>query len=194
MSKSSKYPVDPAWTEEFKHEEERCAEIAQAHGELKRPVLLDWSGRLYKTAGKAWRSYPYSWDAQGRVQLSSKLWPLMTPFMRTDTIRHELAHVYAPPGSSHGEVWQEWAVRFGAEPSACYQLSAENFQCVDTLRAVQGETIRACPRCGGKVKLTKRFLRKFLRTPFFRPLHRKCGGQLDDVWMLQVCADMGVSG
>ena len=113
----SKYPVNPAWTDEFKHEEERCAEIAQAHGELKRPILLDWSGRLYKTAGKAWRSYPYSWDAQGRVQLSSKLWPLMTPFMRTNTIRHELAHVYAPPGSSTSSASTHCAL-FKARPFA----------------------------------------------------------------------------
>ena len=37
-----------------------------------------------------------------------------------DVILHEIAHVLAGAGASHGPLWMSWCVKIGARPERCY--------------------------------------------------------------------------
>jgi len=93
------------------------------------------------------------------------------PAERRDTILHEVAHLVVwarwrwrrlqysastephPPG--HGEEWQGWARRMGAEPRA--KTSAEGFKAARNARRKRLEkTVAVCTRCGYAVKRMRR--------------------------------------
>jgi len=66
-----------------------------------------------------------------------------------DTVRHEVAHAVAGPGTGHGPVWQAEATRLGADPTARYDVAdaGEKMQAVMTEKrewicvSVRGETV-----------------------------------------------------
>lgn len=71
-----------------------------------------------------------------------------------NTIRHELAHVFAPRGAHHGYEWKVWAKKLGAKPERCHNVKLENIH----------KWNATCPSCGKE--------RKYVRKP---RVTRSCG-------------------
>lgn len=42
-----------------------------------------------------------------------------------DTVRHEMAHALAGPGTNHGVAWRHWCAKTGANPERCLDLPVE---------------------------------------------------------------------
>lgn len=75
------------------------------------------------------------------ITLSAPIIALNSWQATLDTIRHELAHALVGPGHAHDRVWQEMAVRLGAEPKA---------RC--TSKTPDARYLLYCMRCGAMVR------------------------------------------
>ena len=103
--------------------------LAAQSGAAPVSVAFGWNNRLKTAFGWAWVV-----DAAARtakVELSVRWWVVLTAAERANVVRHELAHVWAEleqEGSDHGLFWQEWALRFGADPTATIAVSEAAFK------------------------------------------------------------------
>lgn len=94
---------------------ERAATNPEALRRLKTTPTVAWNKRITAALGrcKCWH------DGRRQVELSTK-WAKHLPLSEwRDVILHELAHAAAPANVWHGQVWKNWAVRFGADPTRC---------------------------------------------------------------------------
>jgi predicted SprT family Zn-dependent metalloprotease len=75
------------------------------------------------------------------ISLSAPIIALNSWQETLDTIRHEVAHALVGPGHAHDQVWQEMAVRLGAQPKA---------RC--TSKTPRARYQLFCMRCGSLVR------------------------------------------
>ena len=90
-----------------------------------------------------------------------------------DTIRHELAHIYAGIEAGHGHVWKSVARRFGANPNRCHdkvlttrlKYVAQCGTCDEKYyRARKPKGVHACSRCCNGV-FNKKYVISFVNNP-----------------------------
>jgi predicted SprT family Zn-dependent metalloprotease len=84
------------------------------------------------------RTLGLCWYERKVIALSVHLCELNPPEIVEDTIRHEIAHALAGPGTGHGPVWQAMAREVGADPKRA---------CTDCVMPV-GRWQATCPGCG----------------------------------------------
>lgn len=119
--------------------------IAHTHELLAEFGVEGWNvvmnARLTQTYGRC------NYTAR-KIEISTKLAKINSADRTEDTIRHEIAHVLAGPGTGHGPAWKRACGVTGAPPRACF--SSSNTNTIVTKRqkvSVQG----ICEPCGGIV-------------------------------------------
>lgn len=124
-------------------------------------------GRGVKQAGSCRYRYddPYAYT----ITLSRPFIEQCNFAFMDDTIRHELAHAFAPRGAHHGDEWKYWAKTLGARPERCHTEKLEN---IHKWKAV-------CTSCGKE--------RGYVRKP---RVTRSCGTcnpkEFDERYILEI--------
>lgn len=101
--------------------------------------------------------------SQKRVSLSINHIRFGTDEEVMNTIRHEVAHAIAGPGTKHGPVWKQWARILGARPRACTK---------DLSYKPSYKFVVRCKCCG--LVIQKRY-NAVSRKRLQRLYHNKCG-------------------
>lgn len=102
-------------------------------------------GWTVKVNGRMTRAYGMCDFGKREIRISRALAAINTAERTLDTIRHEVAHAIAGPGTGHGPQWR-WACRqTGAQPRQCF--TAADTVIVEKNYRYDG----LCSACGQKV-------------------------------------------
>lgn len=101
-------------------------------------------GRGVKQAGSC--AYRYDEPYVYTITLSRPFIEQCDFAFMDDTIRHELAHAFAPRGSHHGAQWKHWAKVLGAKPQRCHDTQLEGIH----------KWKATCDNCGREVRYVRK--------------------------------------
>lgn len=158
--------------EELENIEDIHQECQKLAGIYDVKIKFQFNGRFSNRAGDArviTVKPPY-----GIVRFSKPLWPHATDKQKEQTIKHEIAHIWAEiqkPGSKHGKWWRRMFAKLNPPFGVKRLHSIDRSLVIDRL-------CFDCPWCGTSHLLSKRFKKRWIINNL-RRCCRRCKGTLD---------------